>query len=212
VNLYEGLREHPIEVPAAVVAAESFDLINNAGTALSATGEAADRGIFEPDRGQYDREEDLEAVCGAAALFRRSALEDVGLFDRDFFMYYEDTDLSWRLRAAGYRLLYQPRSTIRHRHAASSVEWSPLFTFYTARNKVLMIVRNGGARASLGAYARELALLLRLLVVWWRSRRGPGAARARGELATRLRVHCSLLLQIPRALSKRAGLLGDRLR
>lgn len=211
VDLDEGLREHPIEVPAAVVAAESFDLINNAGTALSAAGEAADRGIFEPERGQYDREEDLEAVCGAAVLFRRSALEDVGLFDRDFFMYYEDTDLSWRLRAAGYRLRYQPRSTIRHHHAASSVEWSPLFTFYTARNKVLMIVRNGGAAASLRAYAREVALLLRLLMVWWRSRRGPGAARARAELVTRLRVHRSLLLQVPRALGKRMGILGDRL-
>lgn len=212
LNLEEGLREHLIDLPAALVQAESFDLINNAGTKLSVAGEAADRGIFEPDHGQYDREEDLEAICGAAVLFRRSALEEVGLFDRDFFLYYEDTDLSWRLRRHGYRLRYQPRSTIRHRHAASSVEWSPLFTFYTARNKVLMIVKNGGPKAALRAYARELGFLVRLVALRWRSRRGPGAARAGGELATRLRVHRSLLVQIPRALAKRAGLLGDRLR
>lgn len=204
-------REYPIEIPAAVVEADSFDLINNAGTALSAAGGAADRGIYEPDRGQYDREEDVEAICGAAVLLRRSALEDVGLFDRDFFLYYEDTDLSWRLRKAGYHLRYQPRSTIRHVHAASSVEWSPLFTFHAARNRVLMIAKNGGPTAFLRAYGRELGLLLRLLVLRWRSRRGPDAGRARKELATRLRVHGSLLMQIPRALAKRAGLGVDRL-
>jgi O-antigen biosynthesis protein len=208
--LEERLREHLIDVPGAVVEAESFDLINNAGTALSASGEAADRGIFEPDHGQYDREEDLEAICGAAVLFRRSALEEVGLFDRDFFMYYEDTDLSWRLRRRGFRLRYQPRSTIRHQHAATSVEWSPLFTFYTARNRILMIVKNGGPGAFLSAYARELGHLLRLLARRWRGRHGPEAQRIRRELATRLRVQGSLVIQIPRAVLKRAGLVADR--
>jgi GT2 family glycosyltransferase len=211
LTLDEELREHRIDVPAAVVEAESFDVINNAGTALSAAGEAADRGIHQPDRGQYEREEDLEAVCGAAVLFRRSALEEVGLFDRDFFMYYEDTDLSWRLRRAGYRLRYQPRSTIRHRHAASSVEWSPLFNFYTARNRILMIVKNGGPAAFLRTYGREIRHLGGLLVRGWRGKGGAEAVRSRRELATRIRVHGSLLVQIPRAVLKRAGLGTDRL-
>jgi len=207
VDTAPGLREHLIEVPPEAVERERFDVINNAGTALSEEGEAEDRGIFEPDRGQYDRAEDVEAVCGAAVLFRRSALDRVGLFDRDFFMYYEDTDLSWRLRASGYRLRYQPRSTIRHLHAASSVEWSPLFTFHTARNKILMIVKNGGPKAVLRAYAAELRCIIGLSRQVWRSWRSPGAARARQELAIRLRVHSSLLWHIPRALLKRAGFL-----
>lgn len=211
LDLDDRLRHYLLDIPAAVVETDSFDLINNAGTTLSASGNAADRGIYQPDRGQYDREEDVEAICGAAVLLRRSALEDVGLFDRSFFLYYEDTDLSWRLRRAGYRLRYQPRSTIRHVHAASSVEWSPLFTFHTARNRVLMIAKNGGPGAFVSAYARELGLLLRLLVRWRRGRRLPGAERDRQELVTRLRVHRSLLVQIPRALGKRAGLGVDRL-
>lgn len=210
VALDGRLSEHSIDVPAAVVEAAAVDLINNAGTELSPSGNAADRGIHEPDRGQFDREEDVEAVCGAAVLLRRSALEAVGLFDRDFFMYYEDTDLSWRLRSRGFRLRYQPRSTIRHVHAASSVEWSPLFTFHIARNRVLMIAKNGGPGAFVSAYGRELALLLRLLLS--SLRRGPGADRERRELATRLRVHRSFMVQIPRAFAKRAGFAVDRLR
>lgn len=207
LELTPDLSEHRIEVPAEVVRNEWFDVINNACTTLSENGETADRGIFEPDRGQYDRPEDVEAVCGAAVLFRRSALERVGLFDRDFFMYYEDTDLSWRLRSSGYRLRYQPRSRIRHLHAASSVEWSPLFTFHTARNRILMIAKNGGLRAVLRAYAGELRCIIGLSKQTWRGWRSPAATRARQELAIRLRVHSSLLWQIPRALLKRAGAL-----
>ena len=208
LDLTPELRERWIEVPSEIVAAEAFDLINNAGTQLSSAGEAADRGIYEPDRGQYDRPEDVEAFCGAATLLRRSALERVGLFDRDFFMYYEDTDLSWRLRSRGFRIRYQPRSRVRHLHAASSVEWSPTFTFFTARNKILMIAKNAAPWALLRACAAELRSVAGLLRQVCRRPLGPVAARARRELATRLRVHGSLLEQLPRALLKRVGLLA----
>ena len=203
-----GLRSYSLDLPAALVREESFDLINNAGTSLSSAGDAADRGIYEPDRGQFDEEEDLEAICGAAVLVRRSALEEVGLFDRDFFMYYEDTDLSWRLRRRGYRLRYQPASVIRHVHAASSVEWSPLFTYYTARNKILMVAKNGGLVPLLRCFDREAWVIIGLLVRACRGLRSSASSRARAELVTRLRVYRSLAVQIPRALLKRRGLLA----
>jgi GT2 family glycosyltransferase len=206
-DLRSGFVERRIEVPAALLAEHAFDLINNAGTALTPSGEAADRGIYQPDRGQYDREEDLEAVCGAAVLLRRSALEEAGLFDRDFFMYYEDTDLSWRLRDQGYRLRYQPQSVIRHVHAAASVEWSPLFTFHTARNKLLMIAKNGSAADFLRAYFAELRSIIGFTMRACRPRRGDDRAQARRELAIRARVQVSLLTRIPRALLKRLGIL-----
>lgn len=207
-ELGSDVQEYRIEIPSRVVRAESFDVINNAGTALSPSGDAADRGIYEPDRGRFDTAEDLEAICGAAVLFRRSALDRVGLFDRHFFMYYEDTDLSWRLRTRGYRLRYQPQSIVRHVHAASSVEWSPLFTFLTARNKILMIVKNGGLTAFLRAYGREVRSFLAL---WVQLLRGHGRSTdppVRQELWTRVKVQLSLLKEIPRALLKRAGLVG----
>jgi GT2 family glycosyltransferase len=181
---------------------ESFDVINNAGTALDPNGDAADRAIYEPDRGQWDTPQDIEAFCGASVLLRREALERVGLFDRDFFMYYEDTDLSWRLRAAGYRLRYAPSSRLRHAHAASSQEWSPLYSFHTARNRILMIAKNASGAAFVRAYLGECKILLRAAVAGMRRRGAPA------DLPTRLRVQRSLIKQVPRAVLKRLGWLA----
>ena len=200
VELGSELAEHRLPVPREVVERESFDVINNAGTDLDRFGRAADRGIHEPDRGQYDAARDVEAFCGAAVLLRRSALDRVGLFDDDFFMYYEDTDLSWRLRRHGYRLRYRPSSVVRHLHATSSVEYSPLFNFYTARNRVLMIAKNGTAATAVGAWGSEFLTTLRLLASWLRH---PNRPHARQALRTRLQVQRSLLRQLPRAARKR---------
>jgi GT2 family glycosyltransferase len=208
LDLEATLVEHRIDVPVAVVQAESFDVINNAGTTLSSRGDAADRGIFEADRGQYDEPVDVGAFCGAAVLLRRSALEAVGLFDRDFFMYYEDTDLSWRLRSHGYRLRYQPRSRIRHLHASSSVEWSPLFIFHVVRNRILMIAKNARPSILVRACAGELRSILHLARRLWNERRAPSREQVRQDLSVRLRADLSLLKHLPRALLKRIGLIA----
>ncbi len=207
-DLSGDFESHRIKVPAEVIGRESCEVLNNAGSRLSERGVAGDRGIYEFDRGQYDAAEDIEAICGASVLFPRRALEQVGIFDPNFFMYYEDTDLSWRLKRHGYRLRYQPQSVVRHIHAASSVAWSPMFNFYVARNKVLMIAKNGSLLDFLRAYATELRATLRLLR--WRlepiNTRPEGTAQ---QLATRLKVQRSLLKQIPLALGKRWR-LADR--
>ena len=57
------------------------------------------------------------AWCGGAVLLRRRYLDDVGLFDERFFLYYEDTDLSWRGRLRGWRYVYVPGAVVRHHHA-----------------------------------------------------------------------------------------------
>ncbi len=64
-------------------------------------------------------------------------LREVGTFDDRYFMYYEDTDLSWRGRLAGWRYCYVPESVVRHEHAASSKEGSALFMHYVERNRFL---------------------------------------------------------------------------
>ncbi len=97
---------------------EPFDVINNAGSALYPHGFGGDRGFLERDRGQYDEPAEVFAWCGGAVLLRRAYLDDVGLFDERLFLYYEDTDLSWRGRLRGWRYLYVPTSVVRHRHAA----------------------------------------------------------------------------------------------
>lgn len=67
-----------------------------------------------------------EWVSGAAVLARTGALRQVGGFDSRIFMYGEDVDLSWRLRCAGYRLLYVPRAAVVHRTYGAADEVKPL--------------------------------------------------------------------------------------
>jgi GT2 family glycosyltransferase len=125
------------------------DVLNNAGSMVFRDGYGADRAYQELDRGQYQQAEEVFAFCGGAVCFRTEALGQAGVFDDDFFLYYEDTDLSWRLRSLGWGIRYQPAAVARHIHSASSVEWSPLFVFHTDRNRLLMLTKN--ARAGLAA-------------------------------------------------------------
>ena len=81
-------------------------------------------------------------VMGAALLLRREALDDVGLFDEDFFVYYEDFDLSWRGRSRGWRYACIPTSVVRHRHASTLGESTPTFDHYVQRNRLLALVKN----------------------------------------------------------------------
>jgi GT2 family glycosyltransferase len=131
-----------VEVPAGV---PLVDVLNNAGSMVFRDGYGADRAYQELDRGQYQRPEEVFAFCGGAVCFRTEAIGQAGVFDDDFFLYYEDTDLSWRLRSLGWRIRYQPAAVARHIHSASSVEWSPLFVFHTDRNRLLMLTKNAPA-------------------------------------------------------------------
>jgi GT2 family glycosyltransferase len=190
-------------VPAGV---PTVDVINNAGSVVLTAGYGADRGYQEVDRGQYDTAEDVFALCGCAVALRTDAGAAVGWFDEAFFLYYEDTDLSWRLRAAGWRLSYEPTAKVRHIHAASSVEWSPRFVFHTDRNRLLMLTKN----ATAGRATREVlryplttvSMAFRLLRQGVKTRRRPAIR----PTLLRLKVLGSYLRLLPAMLGARRRL------
>ncbi len=116
----------------------------------------------------------IDFVSGASLLLRRSALEQVGLFDEArFFMYWEDTDLGFRLRKAGWQLAVAPQSHIWHKQSASLGLGSPLLDSYATRScvrflrrhaalpsvsVVLMLVRMLAKRALLARWDRFAAV------------------------------------------------------
>jgi GT2 family glycosyltransferase len=204
----EGWTEAVVPVSKAIVQRESFEIINNAGSFVTKDWSIGDRGIFEIDRGQYDTPQDVEAVCGCSVLFSRDALKKAGTFDADYFAYFEDIELSLRLRDHGYRLRYQPASLVRHYHASTTGEWSPDFTFLVTRNRTLMLLRHAKPGIAAAAYLQEIARFARALSSFIRSFLRRPSDHARQELGTRLRVQRSLLRKAPRALLKRAGLLA----
>ncbi len=180
---------------------DEFDVINNAGSALYPGGFGGDRGFLERDGGQYDEPADVFAWCGGAVLLSKAYLDDVGLFDERLFLYYEDTDLSWRGRLRGWRYLYEPSSIVRHRHAASSGGAGSLtFRYYTERNRVLVLAKNAPARLAatqgLGVVKRAVGVNLRDLVIRPLTLHGPlreNAAHQRRVLFGYLRVLPAML-------------------
>lgn len=137
------------------------DLINNAGTVLLADGSTADRGYLEPDSPEFAEPSDVWGWSGAAVLLSRRYLDDVGAFDERFFLYYEDADLSWRGRLRGWRYCYEPRSVVRHEHSATVAHQSALVRHLSARNRLLLLVRNGPTKLAVGAAAGLVADILR---------------------------------------------------
>ena len=131
--------------------------INNVGNELGRRWEPHDRGYGEPDRGQYDRPEEVWGWCGAAVLLRRRYLDEVGHLDERLFMYCEDVDLSWRGRRAGWRYRYGPASVVHHQHRASSGgERTPLLDVLNRRNRLVVVSRHGGWRGRVVAWSRAL--------------------------------------------------------
>jgi len=130
------------------------DVVNNVGGIVLRAGYGADRGFQEVDAGQYEQPVEVFAACGNGMAMRTAAGREAGWFDDDFFLYYEDTDLSWRLRALGWSIWYEPRAVLRHLHSASSMEWSPLWTFHVDRNRLLMLTKDASTRLALRAVLR----------------------------------------------------------
>jgi GT2 family glycosyltransferase len=182
---------------------ERLDVVNNAGGIVLMNGYGADRGFQEVDRGQYDEPTEVFTGCGNGMAIRTAAGREVGWFDDDFFMYYEDTDLSWRLRRRGWDVWYEPAAVLRHVHSASSKEWSPRWVFHVDRNRLLMLVKD----ATLGLAVREVlrypasaaSMAVRAAREGWRHRSRPAL---RPHLL-RARVMMSFLRLLPAMLVRR---------
>ena len=117
-------------------------VLDGAGDALRRSGLPYRLGHGEPDHGQYDRTAFVLSACAAAALYRRSMLDYVGLFDEDFFAYCEDGDLSMRAQLAGYRCLYVPEAVVYHVGSASTGKRSPFAVRLGTRNGLCLLVKN----------------------------------------------------------------------
>ena len=122
--------------------------IDTTGDFYSIWGLPFPRGRDEIDRGQFDAEEQrlVFSGSGGATLLRVTMLREIGLFDHDFFAYYEDVDLGFRGQLAGWKAAYEPRALVRHRVHGTSAR-IPHFTRYHAqKNAIYVYHKNMPAR------------------------------------------------------------------
>jgi GT2 family glycosyltransferase len=165
--------------------------IQNAMSYLTDRGDGGDLGTHQPDEGQYNTTRQGMAVCGASMLIKRTLIEDIGALDEDFFAYYEDADLCYRTRLYGKKIVFAARSVVYHIHSATSVEWSPFFTYLVLRNKLLIHLKNS-----------SIGFLLKVLFLYaWQV---VNEALVKGiNRKTHLKVLTSFAGKLPKFLIKR---------
>lgn len=138
--------------------------------------------------------EEIFSPCAAAAMYRRSALADVGYFDEDYFCFVEDVDLGFRLRLRGYRALYVPGAVVSHVGSGTTGgRRSEFSTYYGQRNLVWTFVKN--MPSPLFWFLLPLHVLVNILAVIWCLAGGRGMAA--------LRAKFDAIRGLGRALAKR---------
>jgi GT2 family glycosyltransferase len=176
--------------------------LNNTGVLVLPSGYGADRDLGAGDDTRRVAGE-VFGFSGGAALLRTGAVRDVGGFPARFFLYYEDTDTSWRLRAAGWTVRYSPRAVVHHEHSASTGQDSALFAFHNERNRLLMLVRCAPlpkvARCWSGFALTTVSLAAKRLA------RRPLPRAHQFRIALRLRVIASALRLLPWAVRTRVA-------
>jgi GT2 family glycosyltransferase len=111
-----------------------------------------DRGVVASKA--HDKPEEVFGASGGASLYRSAMLEEIGLFDEDFFAYYEDVDISFRAQLTGWKVLYEPKSEVYHQTGATSGKIKGFTTYQTFKNYPLLLVKNVPARLLPGIFIR----------------------------------------------------------
>lgn len=169
-------------VASKILLFDRRDHFHTAGDYYSLDGLPGNRGVWQEDQGQYDREEFVFSACGGAAAYRRSMVEEIGFLDDNFFFSCEDIDLAWRAQLAGWQVLYIPDAVVYHKLKATG--GGPISSYYDGRNFLYVIWKNYPAsllRRHWPAVVRAQARISWQALCAWR---GTAArARLRGQLA-----------------------------
>jgi GT2 family glycosyltransferase len=154
----EALRDAIQNFPAAGTFAckmlffDERTTIDNCGFDLAAAGTTADLGRGEEDTAEWSSPRCVFGGCGGAVAYRRSMLEGIGFFDPDYFMTFEDLDLSFRAQLQGYECIFVPGAVVYHRYRGTMTKYPARQVYFSQRNIEFAYLKN-----------MPLALILRYL-------------------------------------------------
>ena len=208
-ELWAALERHPEagSVTSKILLFDRRTIVNSAGDLYGMEGVPINRGVWEEDQGQFDKEETVFSPCGGACAIRRSTLSHLASkgqkepFDEDFFAYCEDVDLGWRTQLAGFECLYVPTAVVYHRLSATG--GGKIASYYTGRNFIYVLAKNYPTSLFKKYWRRVFVAQLRITWEALKAWRGEAArARIRGQL--------SGLWNLPRMLRKRRAVQAGR--
>jgi len=125
---------------------DSFEYAGAAGGFIDRFGYPYCRGrlfdTLEKDEGQYDEPIQVSWATGACMMLRKSVVDEIGLFDGDFFAHMEEIDFCWRAQNHGYILGCEPRGIVYHVGGGTLPQGNPRKTFLNVRNSLWMLHKN----------------------------------------------------------------------
>ena len=174
--------------------------IDSTGEGYTTRGLPFPRGRNEKDQGQYDDLNDIFAATGGASLYRATLLKEIGLFDQDFFAYYEDVDISFRAQLAGWGVRYAPRAVAYHHMSGTSSKLGDFVRFHSAKNFLLVYAKN---------MPRKLYFKYLPLFVFQLCRMAFGSL-LRGKLRVFLKGSLAAISLHPATMNKRKNIQSSR--
>ena len=135
------LGDRTIGICASKLIFENTQTVNSAGDGLTTAAVGFNCGLGSEAAG-FTMPELVFGACGAAVLYRRRMLDEIGFLDEDFFLYDEDTDLNFRAQLAGWKCIYIPTAVAYHVANATSRRLSDLHVYYHTRNLEFVWIKN----------------------------------------------------------------------
>jgi GT2 family glycosyltransferase len=174
--------------------------IDNCGFDLTSVGTVVDLGRRKLDGPAWCEARKVFGACGGAAGYRRSMLEEVGFFDPDLFMTFDDLDLSFRAQLRGYECMFVPRAIVYH-HLGPTIRRHPARTaYFEQRNIDLVYLKNMPLKLILLALPKRLIYEIGCALYFFRL--GVGTAF--------LKAKVDVIRELPAVLRKRREILAKR--
>lgn len=118
------------------------------------------RGIDEIDSGAYEDEMEMDFATGCCFLIKREVLEKVGVFNDDYFAYFEDAEYSKRVLDYGFKIFYNGKTSIYHKVSQSTVAGSALTDYYLTRNRLIFGFKYASGRTKFALWRQAISQLL----------------------------------------------------
>jgi GT2 family glycosyltransferase len=182
--------------------------IENCGFQIDSAGIAAELGRDELDGAKWQSPCEVFGACGGAVAYRRRMLDEIGFLDPDFFMIYEDVDLSFRAQLSGFRCVYVPEAIVYHHYRSTIKKGPALQVFYSQRNIDFVYCKNLPLAFIFRSAPRRLLYELGSALYFFRLGSGVPFLRAKFDVLRRL----PSVLTKRRVIQKRNTLTNAELR
>lgn len=220
-NMINCAKKHPEagSIQSKVLNFYDQKKIDCAGILLAGDGTAHNRGYRESSE-KFAREEEIFGANGTASCFTREALEKTKFrkgeyFDNDHFAFYEDVDLAWRMRLAGFKSYYCPKAVVYHVHSGTAGKASLFKAYYLHRNYFLTVFKNYPSGIMMEALGRRFLSYIRLVLGVFQKEGKAASEYAEGYGACRvaltiLKAWASVIYNLPSLAVKRRAIQKNK--